>query len=102
MDPIDTTLIDDEISRDLERLPPALARWVHSHLVAPSPIVLSTDPDGRIMRTFWLVTDHIGSDDAPCRVVFDGVAFGLAITVDSGVEWYVGPIGSFAKAVQNL
>jgi hypothetical protein len=93
-----------EVAKGMRTLPCGLRDWVEAHLVVPRPIVLSRDPDGQREETFWLVTDHVGVDDAPCRIVFnrEELAFGLAMTLENGRECFIGQVASFADAVQNM
>jgi hypothetical protein len=95
-------LIAEAVAKEMPSLPSCLRYWVQAHLVTPRPILLSRDSEGHSTASYWLVTDHVGIDDAPCRVVFDGDAFGLAMTLENGTECFMGRAASFADAVQNM
>lgn len=90
------------VSTGLDELCLGMRCWVRAHLVAPRSIVLCTNPDTGEQATFWLVTDHVGIDDAVFRIVFDGTEFGLEITLEDGVSYFVHRSASFAAAVQSM
>jgi hypothetical protein len=92
--------IADHVAGALHRLPFCTRCWLERQ-VEPRPVSLSLDAEGRMSRTFWVATDHTGVDDAPCRIEFDGASFGLAIALDTGVECFTGPVGSFADVMER-
>jgi hypothetical protein len=94
--------IQHAVALGLGQLPLWLRWWVRAHLIPPRPVVLCTNPDCATRARFWLVTDHIGLDDAPFRIVFDGSEFGLEITLEDGVAYLVHRVASFAEAVRCL
>jgi hypothetical protein len=91
-----------EVTAALNELPLWLRWWVRAHLVEPRPVELCTNPDTGAHGTFWLVTDHVGLDDAPFRIVFDGTGFGLEMTLEDGVAYLVHRAASFAEAVECM
>jgi hypothetical protein len=99
------TRIQQRVNQTLNELPEHIRRWSVAHLIAPRKVTLATDPDGEQYADFWLVTDHTGSDDASYRVVFDEETddFGLEVTLNTGVCWYMGSYGSsFAVTVDAM
>jgi hypothetical protein len=86
----------------LDDLPIGMRWWVRAHLIEPRFVVLCTDPDVGTCAGFWLVTDHMGIEDAPFRVVSDGTVFGLEITLDDGVSYLVHRSASFADAIEAM
>jgi hypothetical protein len=84
------------------KLAPSLRCWVKAHLVEPRPIELCTNQGTGTHAAFWLVTDHVGIDDAPLRIVFDGNQFGLEMTLEDGVSHLIHRASSFAEAVQCM
>ena len=97
-------LITLKIAEGLALLKPHLQSWARDHLIQPRQIRLSTDPEGSSFKDFWLVTGHVGKEDSSYRIVYDEAeqAFGLEMTLDTGVEWYMGNYGSFSEAVENM
>jgi hypothetical protein len=93
-----------KISESVVLLAPHLRSWAEAHLIAPRQVRLSLDPDGTSSKDLWLVTDHVGTNDASYRVVYDDETdgFGLECTLETGVEWYMGDYGSFAETVENM
>jgi hypothetical protein len=85
-----------------KELPPSLRVWVWAHLVEPTQVVLCTNRDTGTQAPFWLVTDHVGLDDAPFRIVFDGRQFGLELTLEDGVAYLIHRAASLAQAVECL
>ncbi len=85
-------------------LAPHLRDWVRDHLIEPRRIRFSVDSDGTSFKDLWLVTDHVGEKDSSYRIVYDESeqAFGLACTLEGGVEWYMGTYGSFSETVENM
>ena len=94
--------IQRAVTAALTQLPLGLRYWVRAHLVEPRSIILCTSPDTWTHATFWLVTDDVGFDDTPMRIVFDGTAFGLAMTLEDGVSYFVHRSASFAEAVESM
>jgi hypothetical protein len=94
--------IQQEVAEGLSELPIWLRWWVRAHLIPPRPVVLCTDPDCAARATFWLVTDHVGLDDAAFRIVFDGSGFGLELTLEDGVAYLVHRAARLAEAVDCL
>ncbi len=96
--------IISKVTEGLAVLAPHLQRWVCAHLMQPRQIRLSTDLHGNSFKDFWLVTDHVGIEDSSSRIVYDEdeQAFGLEVTLDTGVEWYMGSYGSFSETVENM
>ena len=93
-----------EVNRGLAELKPHLRLWAENHIINPRRIELSLDPDGMASVELWLVTDHTGHEDSSSRVVYDEAieSFGLEQTLNTGVEWYMGPYGSFSECVENM
>jgi hypothetical protein len=96
--------INMKIQETLPSLKPHLHSWVQQHLIQPRKIKLSLDSDGHTSNDFWLITDHNGKDDSSYRVVYDAdeQVFGLEVTLETGIEWYMGASGTFAEAVENM
>lgn len=96
--------INLKIQETLPALKPDLCSWAQQHLIQPRKINLSLDSDGNTSKEFWLVTDHNGEADSSYRVVYDvdEQVFGLEVTLESGIEWYMGAYGTFADAVENM
>jgi hypothetical protein len=96
--------IDLKVQESLPSLKPHLRSWAQQHLIQPRKINLSIDSDGNTSKDFWLVTDHNGKDDSSYRVVYDAdeKIFGLEVTLETGIEWYMGAYGTFAEAVENM
>lgn len=76
-----TKRIAAKVGSSMPELDPHLHAWARAHLVEPRRIELFMQDRGT--RLFWLVTDHVGSDDANCRVVYDPHLdrFGLEFTL---------------------
>ena len=93
-----------KVTGGLAVLEPHLQSWVRAHLIQPRQIQLSTNPNGNSFKDFWLITDHVGKEDSSYRIVYDEAeqAFGLEVTLDTGVEWYMGNYGSFSETVENM
>ncbi|MBA2733808.1 MAG: hypothetical protein H0U54_13055 [Acidobacteria bacterium] len=85
-------------------LAPHLRDWVRSHLIQPRQVSFSINQDGTSFKTLWLITDHVGKDDSSYRIVYDEDEqdFGLEVTIDTGVEWYMGSYGTFSETVENM
>jgi hypothetical protein len=83
-----------KVTEGLNLLKPHLQSWARDHLIQPHQIRLSTNPEGSSFKDFWLVTDHVGKEDSSYRIVYDdeGQAFGLEVTLDTGVEWHMGEL----------
>jgi hypothetical protein len=100
--------IDDAVRQaraDLATLPENLRLWAERHLVTPREVTLWCDPERTTQTKVWLLTDHVGHDDASSRIVFDPAAkaFGLEMTLEDNTEWYMGPYeGGFADVVQHI
>ena len=96
--------INLKVREDLLSLKSHLRSWAQQHLIQPRKINLSLDSEGNASKDFWLVTDHNGQDDSSYRVVYDNgeQVFGLEVTLDTGIEWYMGGYGTFAEAVENM
>jgi hypothetical protein len=97
-------LITTKVAEGLAVLAPHLQSWVRDHLIEPRQVRLSIDPEGKSFNDFWLVTDHLGTNDASYRLVYNEAqqAFGLECTLDTGVEWYMGDYGSLSGTVENM
>ena len=97
-------LIENRVTEGLAVLAPHLQAWVRDHLIKPRRVRLSVEPNGNHSKDFWLVTDHVGRNDASYRLVYNETeqAFGLECTLDTGVEWYMGDYGSFSETVENM
>lgn len=93
-----------EVNQGLAELKPHLRRWAEDHLIQPRQIELSLDPDGKLSGVLWLVTDHTGHEDSSSRVVYDEAngQFGLEQTLNTGIQWYMGPYGSFSECIENM
>ena len=93
-----------KVAEGLAVMAPRLKKWFRTHLVEPRLVRISADPNGNSPKDLWLVTDHVGEEDASCRIVYDegNQVFGLETTLDSGVEWYMGSYGSFSKTVESM
>ena len=65
---------------------------------------VSSDPDGADSLRVWLVTDHVGDQDASSRVAYDPArkVFGLVMDLQNGVVWYMGPCESLCDAVESI
>lgn len=98
------SLIAELVEADLPKLAPHLREWAESHLADPHEVAFNLRPDGDSVITLWLVTDHVGSRDSSCRVVFDAETeqFGLTMQLANGVDWYMGPYGTFAQAIESM
>ena len=96
--------IATKVAEGLTSLAPHLQDWVRAHLIDPRPVRFSTDANGNTFKDLWLVTDHTGQEDSSYRIVYDenSQMFGLAVTLDSGVEWYMGSYGSFSETVESM
>ena len=80
-------------------------RHMAPNVVAPYLIMLAADSDKPARDVaVWIVTDHVGDNDSSNRVVWDPAVrcFGHECTTADGVPWYMGPVGSFAAAVEGL
>jgi hypothetical protein len=93
-----------QIAADLPALAPHLRHWAETHLVAPRPVCVQAEHDGRATRVLWLVTDDTGDNDAGYRVVYDpdAAAFGLETRTAEGHSSFLGLYGSFAAAVESI
>ncbi|SRR5216683_1947428 len=93
-----------KVAEGLAVMAPHLQEWLRTHLIEPRPVRISADPNGNSMKDLWLVTDHVGEEDASCRIVYDegNQEFGLETTLDSGVGWYMGSYGSFSDTVESM
>ena len=94
-----------QAQRELPTLPDNLRSWAERHLIAPREVTVWRDPERTTAATVWLLTDHVGHEDASARVVFDPAmqAFGLEMTLEDGTEWYMGAReGGFADAVWTI
>jgi len=96
--------INLKIQEALPSLKPHLRSWVQQHLIQPRKVNLSLDSEGNTSKDFWLITEHNGKDDSSYRVVYDAdeQVFGLEVTLETGIEWYMGAYGTFAEAVENM
>jgi len=96
--------IRTRVAGDLPRLPEPLRAWAERHMIEPRRVTLALDEKGERTGDFWLVTDHTGAEDSSSRVVFDESTgkFGLEMTLMDGTEWYMGPYGGFAEAVDGM
>ncbi|HYX72065.1 MAG TPA: hypothetical protein VE732_04785 [Nitrososphaera sp.] len=96
--------INLKVQKTLSSLKPHLRSWAQQHLTQPRRCILSLDSDGNSLKDFWLVTDHNGKEDSSYRVVYDAdeQVFGLEVTLESGIEWYMGAYGTFAEAIENM
>jgi hypothetical protein len=92
------------VEEDLPNLPPHIREWTIEHLVKPRQVDLSLESNGEGIIKLWLVTDHVGKNDASCRVVFDNEKgwFGLEMTLVNGVNWFMGFYGDFTEAVNGI
>jgi hypothetical protein len=65
---------------------------------------LAADAEGSSFKDLWLVTDHTGEKDSSYRIVYDEQSqmFGLEVTLDTDVKWYMGSYGSFANTVESM
>jgi hypothetical protein len=92
------------VSESLPLLKPHIQSWLREQLIEPRVVRLATDPDGKVFKQLWLITDHVGENDSSYRIVYDASSgtFGLECTLDSGVEWYMGNYGSFPEAVEAM
>src|SRR5258705_11797377 len=98
------TLIRNDIKEELPNLQKWLREWLESHIVPPRQVRLSIDPEGKQSREFWLVTGEVGNKDSSYRIIYDPESskYGLECTLNTGVEWYMGPYGTFTKAAEAL
>jgi hypothetical protein len=98
------SLIRKDIEEELPHISESLRPWLERHIVTPRLITLSINPEGSHTRDFWLVTDEVGKDDSSYRIVYDpdSQKYGLEMTLNTGVQWYMGPYGTFTKAVHSL
>jgi hypothetical protein len=94
--------IQRAVTEGLNQLPLWLRWWVRAHLVEPRAIMLCTDADTGTCAAFWQITDHVGLDDAPFRIVYDGSVFGLEMRLEDGVSYLVHRAASFAEAVECM
>ena len=90
------------VNEALPQLTLSLRVWLEVHLIVPRAHELCTNRDHGTRETVWLITDHTGAGDAPFRIVFDGLAFGLEITLEDGVSYLVHRSPSLVDAVECL
>jgi hypothetical protein len=97
-------VVNQAVASALPRLSGHRRSWLTTHLTKPRAITASRDPDGAVRVEVWLVTDHVGENDASSRVVYDPAerAFGLLTELQDGVLWYGGPYASLVAAVENI
>jgi hypothetical protein len=93
-----------EVQERLTALEPHLRSWLCDHLIEPRQVELATQADGSSTKSLWLVTDHIGKNDSSYRVVYDEAkqVFGLEVTLDTGVELYMGAYGTFSETIESM
>ncbi|SRR6266566_3719370 len=60
-----------KVAEGLAVMAPHLQEWLRTHLIEPRPVRISAGPNGNSMKDLWLVTDHVGEEDASCRIVYD-------------------------------
>lgn len=67
----------------IPRMSPRFAAWAREHLIDPRQIELHVSFEGNETTVVWLVTDHVGKNDASSRVVFDAEfgMFGLECSI---------------------
>ena len=92
------------VAATLQRVDGVLRAWVDAHLIEPRQIESLVDRDLAATKRVWLVTGHIGIEDASYRVVYDeGMdTYGLETTLADGRSWYMGPYGTFVEAVEAM
>ena len=91
------------VAEQLPQIEPAGVRnWILARLIEPRPVRLAEDPDGKTFGEFWLVTDHVDGQHYRIAYASDDDAFGIAIPLASGVDWYMGTYGSFKEAVESM
>ena len=78
--------------------------WLRAHLVPPRPIELARKTDGESTEAFWLITDHIGREDASFRIVFDDVMrrYGIECTILNNICLFAGFRASLVDAVTDI
>jgi hypothetical protein len=94
--------VEQLMARSIEGLPFCQRWWLRAHLIDPRPIMLRIDPATISYLPSWLVTDHIGLDDAPFRVVCDGSSFGLELALDDGDSYAARLSLTLEEAVSSL
>ena len=89
------------IEKDLLSLETHLQEWARKYLVQPNLVSMLIDPDDTVTKDIWIITSE---DGASYQVTFDSVSkmFGLAMILQDGQCWYMGPYGSFNDAIKNM
>lgn len=97
-------LIKLRIEEGLKATDDRVTSWVRSHLNKPCAIEVIINYELGTKKTYWLVTDHTGKDDAGKRIAYDAGLdrFALIATSMTGQEILLGSYKNFVEAVYNL
>ncbi len=104
MDESTIATIVKNVKSELLSCEESLRLWANAHLIKPHVITASCKPDRVEPKSLYLITDHIGVNDSNYRIVYDEDAaqYGLECTTSAGISWYMGPYGSFSKALRSM
>ena len=96
--------ISNLVESEIHTLAPHHKLWFEEHLIVPHQIDLSLKDNGEGEITLWLVTDHVGNNDSSYRIVYDPEhdMFGLEVTIENGVNWYMGRYGNLLTVVNAM
>ena len=98
-------LIKIRIEEGMKALDDKLTLWLKGHLCSPPRrIEAVTNYEIDTKKTFWLITDHTGSNDAWKRVIYDSEKdrFGLVSTTMTGAEILLNYYKNFAETVYSI
>jgi hypothetical protein len=97
-------LIKVRIEDGIKALDDKVATWLKGHFCTPRPIEAIINYELGTKKTFWLVTDHTGKDDAGKRIIYDADLdrFGLIMTTIQGSELFLGYHNNFADTVYAI
>ena len=104
MDPDIPTRVSAHVREVANRVSIEEQAWLRSHVVTPRLIRLSNSLSGPETIGVWLVTDHIGVNDASYRIVYlaENDAFGYECTLEDDREFFVGQVGTLEDALEGL
>jgi hypothetical protein len=97
-------LIKIRIEEGLRALDDQLTLWLKEHLCPARRIQAIINYELGTKKTFWLITDHTGHNDAGKRVVYDAEKdrFGLVSTTMAGAELFLSYYKNFAETVYSI